>query len=249
MLDSFRIRAVTIKRNIKISAYLPKDYYKTDKKYPLLILFDGQYFFKFLDEDKRIIDFNSILESENRDFIVIAPHAPKEEMPDWRISELNPYYKGNIETVDSSLASNYAEYITNELVPMLKTKYRFSDEIYLLGYKDSAILSLYMLYAYSIYKGAMIFSPNLLECNHKVFEDIDQRFDTTKKIFIYQGGKDALDEEENLFYDLQSTISKGNAEYFILDYEQNLDNSAESMKSRLNVAFDMIIKKIFENKN
>ncbi len=244
MLDSFRIRAVTIKRNIKISVYLPKNYYKENKTYPLLILFDGQLFFKFLDEDKRIIDFNSLLELENRDFIVIAPHAPRDEMPDWRISELNPYYKGNIETVDSSLANIYAEYITNELLPMLKAKYRFNDEIYLLGYQDSAILSLYMLYAYSIYKGAMIFNPNLLDCNHKLFEDLDQRFDKTKKIFLYQGGLNATDKEENLFYDLQSTISKGKAEYFILDYEQNLDNSADSMKSRLNVAFDFIMKKV-----
>ena len=242
MLDSFRIRAVNIKRNIKISAYLRKDYYKTDKKYPLLILFDGQFFFKFLDEDKRIIDFNSLLEKENREFIVIAPHAPRDEMPDWRISELNPYYKGNIDTVDSSLANNYAEYITNELIPMLKLKYRFSDEIYLLGYKDSGILSLYMLYAYPIYKGAMVFNPNLSDCNHKIFEDLDQRFDKTKKIFLFQGGLDVSDNEENLFYDLQSTFDKGQAEYFILDYEQDLDNSAKSMESRLNVAFDMIIK-------
>ncbi len=245
MPESFRLKALKLKRMLKINVVLPKKYDYNEHNYPLFIALDGQFLFNFMDENTRKVNIEDEIINEN--IIFVSLHSPSIE--DWRISELNPYYKGNIETVDSSLASIYAEYITNELIPMLRMKYRFSDDIYLLGYKDSAILSLYMLYAYSTYKGAMIFSPNLLECNHKVFEDIDQRFDKTKKIFIYQGGKDALDEEENLFYDLQSTISKGNAEYFILDYEQNLDNSAESMKSRLNVAFDMIIKKIFENKN
>lgn len=242
MLDNFRIRAVPIKRNLKISVYLPKDYYKTDKKYPLLLAFDGELLFKFLDEDKRKFDFNSLLETEPRDFIIIAPHSPREDLPDWRISELNPYYMGNIETVDSSLASNYANYLTNELIPMLKMKYRFNDDIYLLGFKDAGILSLYMLYAYEIYNGAIIFNPTLIDCNHKIFEDLDNRFDIHKKIFLYQGGLDSTENEENLFYDLRSTIEKAKAEFFILDYEQNLDNSYESFKTRLNVAFDMILK-------
>lgn len=242
MLDNFRIRAVTIKRNIKISVYLPKDYYKTDKKYPLLLAFDGELLFKFLEEDKRKFDFNSLLEDENRDFIVIAPHSPREDLPDWRISELNPYYMGNIETVDSSLAFNYANYLTNELIPMLKMKYRFSDDIYLLGFKDGGILSLYILYAYSLYKGAIIFNPTLIDCNHKLFEDLDTRFDKTKKIFLYQGGLESSEKEENMFYDLRSTLENFKPDFFILDYEQNLDNSYETFKSRLNVAFDMILK-------
>lgn len=236
MLDSFRIRAVTIKRNIKISAYLPKDYYKTDKKYPLLILFDGQYFFKFLDEDKRIIDFNSILESENRDFIVIAPHAPKEEMPDWRISELNPYYNGNHEQVDKILAYIYADYIANDLIKFLKDKYRVSDDIYLYSSDLSSILGIYMIYRYDNFKGLGLFLPKIDDVDDKFKNDIIKNMKKDKKIYIYSGESDNED-----YYKIYQLLDK-ETNNIMLDYIEDENDDYENIKNHINTYFDYLLK-------
>ncbi|MCR5113252.1 MAG: esterase family protein [Acholeplasmatales bacterium] len=242
MIDGFKLTAVTLRRNLKVSVYIPDDYYKTGKSLPLCILFDGQYYFKFLNEEPKLFNMNDLLIKENRQFIVVAPHAPREDMPDWRKSELNPYYQGEMTTVEPDLALRYANYITNELIPIIKMKYRITDEIYLMGVEDSAILSLFMVYSYDIYKGAIMYYPNLVECNHKVFEDLDIRLDNTKRIYLYQGDVNESDKESESFYDLQSTIANAGAP-LILDYDMGMDNSWDSIKLHMNMGFDMIDKK------
>lgn len=240
MIDGFKITAQQLKRILKIAVYLPNDYHRTDKSYPLLIALDGQFLFKFIDEDNRKIDLSSILQKKNRNFIVVGLFSPRSDVPAWRISELNPYYKGDDTSVDSSYSSNFANYITNDLIPLLKQKYRFNDEIYLLGIKEASILALSMVYEFSKYKGAIIYSPKINNCNHKFFEDIDMRFDENKKIYLYGGGFNINEEDENLFYDLAATITKRNPIYFILDFNQLLDNEYETIKLELDKGLDII---------
>ena len=39
---SFRMRIEELKRDRKITVYLPEDYYHSDKRYPVLYIQDGQ---------------------------------------------------------------------------------------------------------------------------------------------------------------------------------------------------------------
>lgn len=240
MQDEFKITAIPLKRILKIAVYLPNDYYKNDNNYPLVIALDGQFLFKFFDEDNRKIDLSTYLKESDRRFIVISLFSPRLDIPEWRISELNPYYMGNNDKIDSSYAYNFSNYLVNELIPLLKTKYRFNDDIYLFGINEACISSIYMLYAFNIFMGAILFSPKINDCNHKFLEDIDMRFDKNKKLYLYMGGKNINDNEENQFYDLSAYITKRNPDYFILDYNQDKDNEIETISEYINKGLDII---------
>ena len=126
MPESFRLKALKLKRMLKINVVLPKKYDYNDHNYPLFIALDGQFLFDFMDEKTRKVNIED--EIINEDIIFVSLHSPN--IPDWRISELNPYYNGNHEQVDKILAYIYADYIANDLIKFLKDKYRVSDDIY-----------------------------------------------------------------------------------------------------------------------
>jgi len=239
MVEGFKLRALELKRNLKISIYLPNNY-KEDLSisYPLIITFNGEHLFKFIDSDKRKFDLNELFNESNSNYIVAGIHSP--DRLDWLKSELNPYYKGNIETVDTSYSLNFSNYITNDLLPLLKLKYRINNTIYLMGFQDGAIAALNMTYMYDIYKGALIFNPNLNECNNNLYEDLLLRFQSKKRIYLYKGEINSSKLDGELFYKLQTILERIGIEYFILDYDLNSDNSYDSYKDHLINALTII---------
>ena len=62
MVEGFKLTAKKLKRYLKISTHLPKDYYETNKEYPILLVFDGDLFFSFLTEDDKKINLAKKLE-------------------------------------------------------------------------------------------------------------------------------------------------------------------------------------------
>ena len=142
MPESFRLKALKLKRMLKINVVLPKKYDYNDHNYPLFIALDGQFLFDFMDEKTRKVNIEDEIINEN--IIFVSLHSPNIE--DWRISELNPYYNGNHNEVDKILAYIYADYIANDLIQFLKDKYRITDDIYLYSSDLSSILGIYMVY-------------------------------------------------------------------------------------------------------
>ncbi len=241
MVEGFKLTAKKLKRYLKISTHLPKDYYETNKEYPMLLVFDGDLFFSFLTEDDKKINLAKKLDEINSKFITIGLFSPK--IPEWRISELNPYYNGDKSDVDTTLSINYYDYIINELLPILKVKYRLNNEIYLFGLNEGAIASIYMLYHYDI-NGAILFNPVLEECNDKLYEDINNSFDKSKRLYLYKGGKDISDTELNNFYKFEEFIENKNPLYFMVDYDKNRDNSYDSIDKHINSSLELVKAKI-----
>ena len=83
MVEGFKLTAKKLKRYLKISTHLPKDYYDTSKEYPILLVFDGDLFFSFLTEDDKKINLAKKLDEINSKFITIGLFSPK--IPEWRI--------------------------------------------------------------------------------------------------------------------------------------------------------------------
>lgn len=239
MVESFKIRAEHLKRYLKISVNLPREYNNNESSYPLVLVFDGQLFYNFLNEETRVIEMEKIIDSINKDFICITLQSPT--IPEWRISELNPYYKGNNPSVDTVLSLIYYDYITKELLPILKERYRINDDIYLLGYQEGAIASLYMLYAYEDFKGAGLFSIPLNTCNEKYKDDIFNRCTCKKDLFLAYGGLGTDTKDDNLFYKLCTQLDSLKIEKLKYEFYENEDNSYDILKNHLKDFFNFIL--------
>ena len=226
MVESFKITAQNLKRYLKVSVHLPDNYYKTDYKYPTVISFDGQLLFNFLTEHTKEIDIDKSMEKSRA--ICIGIQAPT--IPAWRLSELNPYYNGADKQVDTVLSYIFYDYIINELIPLLKIKYRMSEDLFLLGFNEGAISAIYMMYKYDIFTGAGIFYPTLNEVDNKFYQDIEKHFKKEKQIFMYQGSNDGTPSK---FYDLYIRFKALGCEKIEIIFSEQYDNSYKAFETNL----------------
>ena len=232
MPESFRLKALKLKRMLKINVVLPKKYDYNDHNYPLFIALDGQFLFDFMDEKTRKVNIED--EIINEDIIFVSLHSPN--IPDWRISELNPYYNGNHEQVDKILAYIYADYIANDLIKFLKDKYRVSDDIYLYSSDLSSILGIYMIYRYDNFKGLGLFLPKIDDVDDKFKNDIVKNMKKDKKIYIYSGESDNDD-----YYKIYQLLDK-ETNNIMLDYIEDENDDYENIKKHINTYFDYLLK-------
>ena len=232
MPESFRLKALKLKRMLKINVVLPKKYDYNDHNYPLFIALDGQFLFDFMDEKTRKVNIEDEIIGE--DIIFVSLHSPN--IPDWRISELNPYYNGNHEQVDKILAYVYADYIANDLIKFLKDKYRVSDDIYLYSSDLSAILGIYMIYRYDNFKGLGLFLPKIDDVDDKFKNDIIKNMKKDKKIYIYSGESDNED-----YYKIYQLLDK-ETNNIMLDYIEDENDDYENIKKHVNTYFDYLLK-------
>ena len=234
MIEGFKLTAEKIKRVIKLAVHLPDDYYTNNKQYPLLLVFDGGLFFSFLNEDNKEIDLKSILDNLNKDMIVIGLFAPR--INEWNISELNPYYSGTNDNVDISYSSIFFDYITNDFIPLLKQKYRFNDNISLMGIETGGAAVISMLSRYNIYKNGIILSLNMPFINDLIIDDANKI--KNKNIYNYNGEKDLDIESINRFLEIEKALSNDNN--LILDYEKDDDNSINSIVNNIIKGLEII---------
>lgn len=243
MLESFKITAQKLKRILKIHVNLPNDYIENDNKYPVIVAFDGQLLFNFINEDTKRINASEIIDNNPNKCIFIALQSPSIEA--WRKSELNPYYNGKDETVDTVLSYIYFDYVAHELLPFLAGRYRFSDDFYLLGFNEGGIAALNMVYRYPIFKGAGIFNPTLNEASTKLIADLNKNFTSDKDIYIYYG--EGEEQTDNSIYYVSAEIKKHNPHKFKMDLDSNDDNSYSAFERHLDNYLSFMLKKPTEN--
>ena len=228
MVENIKITARELKRQLKLSIYLPKNYNNNESYYPLIYALDGQIMFYSIDNNEQKIDLPSILDSSSKECICIGIHSPK--IPEWRISELCPYYKRDDSQVDPDLAINLMEYIINILHPLLKQRYRINDNIYLLGFNEGAIFNLYATYHYDFFKGSGVFSPALEICEN-VLDDIKANYSPDKRIYLYQGGNNC--NNTNLFYSLYTQLEDLKCDKLKLIYEEAEENNSSFWQTHI----------------
>ncbi|PKL87093.1 MAG: hypothetical protein CVV23_17210 [Ignavibacteriae bacterium HGW-Ignavibacteriae-2] len=109
-LDTITISSIILDNTRNIYVYLPSDYDKTNKKYPVIYLFDS---FIYLNrvEVPNILD-NLLHENKIEPMIAIFIDNPTRTSRDYELP-MNPLFK---------------EFVVNELIPQLKNKYRITDK-------------------------------------------------------------------------------------------------------------------------
>jgi predicted alpha/beta superfamily hydrolase len=231
----------------RISALLPHDYYKTDKKYPVLYLQDGQNLFNPLAEygdwaiDKSM---RKLAEEGSSDLIIIAiDHGEKE-----RIIEYLPYYhprfgkgKGNF----------YIRFMIEKLIPYINNRYRTLTDFDNTGIGGSSMGGLISLHAGltnpGVFGKMMIFSPSLwisrmIFNNTKTFTPLEK-----SKIYLYAGGQESKEHLPNAQM-LETIIRNKMVNGHNIDFHFSVNELGNHSEVHWREEFPKAVKWLFFNK-
>ncbi|WP_231427930.1 alpha/beta hydrolase [Pedobacter sp. Leaf250] len=175
----------------QIWIYLPKNYSKSKKKYPVIYMQDGQNLFHANPPRANEWAVDSLLDSLIREgskemIIVGIDHAGKD-----RLKEYNPY--------DSQYGKGdgkaYVQFLVETLKPYIDSKYRTLRDVKntsIAGSSMGGLISMYAIAKYpKVFGSAGVFSPAFWLAP-KIYDDIKDRLAGLKnsKIFFVAGDKE-----------------------------------------------------------
>ncbi len=228
----------------KISALLPYDYYKTDKRYPVLYLQDGQNLFNPLAPfgdwavDKSMA---KLAEEGYSDIIIIAIDHGEEE----RIIEYLPYYHPRF---GEGKGKFYIEFMLEKLIPYVNKHYRTLPDFEHTGIGGSSMGGLISFYAGLSHPGVfgkmMIFSPSLWIS--KMIFDHTQSFEPLEKakIYLYAGGKESKEHLPNA-QKLEAIIRKKMVEGHAIDFHFSVNEDGNHAEIYWREEFPLAVKWLF----
>ena len=228
MLENFNLTSLILKRHVKISVYLPKNYNTNSNSYNSIFLLDGQnVFYDNYADNNSSMKLANTLDDNNVNVIVFAIHSPKN--PDWRLSEFIPFDTNN-QNLDNSLAYKFVNFFEETLLPLLEFRYRLNDNKAIIGFKEGAISAAYIASYINRFNTVGLFSPIITLCKNEsmnLFSNIVQN----KIIYLYYGG---LDNTISInCYEIFKILDNINNQNIVLDYEANKDNDISSWKNHI----------------
>ncbi|WP_227396071.1 alpha/beta hydrolase [Jeotgalibacillus aurantiacus] len=157
MIKSFTCEMTQLKRQRRISVYLPEDYQGGDRHYPVLYMHDAQNLFS--DEESFFgtsWDVQGALKKTGLSLIVVGidcnpeGHKRSDEYSPW---EMKDDIKKGLD-IELSLevggeGAAYADFIVHELKPLIDEKYRtIPDETAMAGSSAGGLISTYAMSRY-----------------------------------------------------------------------------------------------------
>jgi predicted alpha/beta superfamily hydrolase len=180
-----------LNRPRRLWIYLPKDYEKNKKRYPVIYMHDGQNLF-----DEATSGFgewgvdeylDSLPATKKQSIIVGIDHGNNK-----RMNEYNPYY---FEQFGNGEGKKYVDFLVQTLKPYIDKHYRTlknKENTFIAGSSMGGLISLYAVLKYpSVFGGAGIFSPAFWTAGEI---DKDVALISSKinsKLFFYAGGKES----------------------------------------------------------
>ena len=183
--DSIESKVLNENRKIKIK--LPKDYYNSDKSYPVLYRLDGD--LDLFIETVGVINRLVYAEELIPEMIVVMIENTN------RNRDMMPTNTSFFKSEPG--AENFKKFIESELIPRINKSYRTTDEKLLCGQSLSAVFTLY--YFLTSPDSFIACSGGFPDCE-EYFIDLTNDFlktkqDKTKNIFLTHGLTDFLDPE------------------------------------------------------
>lgn len=199
-----------------ISIALPEYYDQDkDKKYPLIVLLDGQY---LMDPFEGALRYANYWDDLPEAIIVAVDQSEKDQREeDTQVSELNSLPVGSGEL--------FFQFITTELLPYVEKNYRVSPFKVIAGHDATAGFINFFLYQDNpVFNGFICFSPEL---SPDMDVAITERAATLQKPLFYYlatagGDVDKLQKSTNALNDSLKTVQNKNFRYFF----ENLGNAS-----------------------
>lgn len=198
-----------LQRHRRVWVYLPENYERTKKKYPVLYMHDGQNVFDDATSFAGEWGVDECLDTMLRKCIVVAIDNDGVK----RLNEYSPYDFSLTGIASSTVSGNgegksYVEFIAETLKPYIDKKYRTlrkKNETWIAGSSMGGLISLYAVLKYpKIFGGAGVFSPAFWVAPD-IFKEINSRGKKVKgKIYFFAGKQ----EGERMVPDILKAFEK-----------------------------------------
>lgn len=180
-----------LKRTRRIWLYLPPDYAKSKKKYPVIYMHDGQNLFEnatsYSGEWGVDEYLDSVSKSGKKEAIVVGIDNGLSK----RMSEYNPW---EFQSFGKGEGSQYVDFLVKTLKPFIDKNYRTLKDkpnTFIAGSSMGGLISLYAVVKYpGIFGGAGIFSPAFWTASEIDSLVIADAKNINTKLFFYAGGKE-----------------------------------------------------------
>lgn len=233
-VENVKIQSKALNQEREILIYTPKDYdWRVNEYFNVIYVFDCQDR-EFFDYTTSIVSF---IPNNGKTFIVVGITSPYNEILDYgRNNDLLPV----LETEESKKrfgkysgnADSFLNYIENEVVKYINSKYRTLKHQIAIGHSLSASFILYSLIkSPNLFQNYIAISPNLAFDDNKLSNELC-KFDYTKinnSTFIYLSNADEGLEywkewkqaRENLYSFFKNSLKNENTTFEIAEFTNN----------------------------
>jgi predicted alpha/beta superfamily hydrolase len=189
-----------LKRYRRIWLYLPPDYTKSKKRYPVLYMQDGQNLFdnatSYAGEWGVDEYLDSIFKKGKKEVIVVGIDNGLSK----RMNEYNPW---KFQNFGKGEGNQYVDFLVKNLKPFIDQHFRTlksKRNTFIAGSSMGGLISLYAVLKYpKVFGGAGIFSPSFWTASGIDSSVIADAKKMNSRLFFYAGGK----EEDSMIPDMK----------------------------------------------
>lgn len=241
---SDEVPAPPLGRHRRIAALLPHDYDRTDRRYPVIYLQDGQNLSEYRSPygnwhvDHRLAD----MAAEGKgDVIVIAiDHAEAD-----RVREFSP---PEVTRFGVSQGRQYARYMVEVLKPYVDRRFRTMPDRQSTGIGGSSmggLISIYSAFMHpEVFGKLMVFSPSLWLTPKIYFQAIDFFNPFETRIYLYAGGKESETMIPNV-QRLKHALERKGIDGSRIVFELSIDPEGEHNEAKWGTEFPKAVRWLF----
>lgn len=223
--STFEIDAPQLQTKKKIWVYLPLNYEKSNKKYPVIYMHDAQNLFDAAASYAGEWNIDETLDSLKAKVIIIGIENGNEK----RIDELTPYKN---EKYGGGNANAYLEFIVKTVKPLIDTTYRTkpnAKNTAIWGSSLGGLVSFYAALQYpEVFGKVGCFSPAFWINKKEIFQKMEDTPKFTTKIYLLCGDKEDsgamvsdMKEMETLINSKRCECKKLNKSVIVKEGEHN----------------------------
>lgn len=207
--------------------YLPDDYDRSDKQYPVMYFFDGHNLYR--DEDAtygKSWGLETFLETWGKEMIVVGiecGHEGKERLSEYSPYSFDKFFLGAVR----GTGKKTMQWIVDEIKPMIDREYRtypFREATAIGGSSMGGLMSLYAVVAHNdVFSKAACLSSTLHPCFADVVWDIaSHKLDENTRVYLSWGTEEAGGTKGAPSEDWQTQTARNNLAAEAVLHQQNV---------------------------
>lgn len=200
--ERFELKSNINGKSFKLHIALPKDYYKTNKKYPVLYLTDADYLLGIAKNSADMMEFSKLIPE-----VIIVGIAYEGSFEDWwtrRTQDLTPAPDTTASLFPGGgNADNFLSLIEKQIIPLIESKYRvYKNERAYAGYSLGGLFGTYVLFKKpQLFNRYLLISPSYWWNNKMIYKYESDYAASNKNLnanLVFTAGSKETDMIENI---------------------------------------------------